>query len=297
MKILVYFSGGKDSHGCLIWAVKEYGAKNIKAVFCDTKWEHPITYEHINYVTTDLGVELITLTSEKYDGFVDMSVKKGRFPSTTARFCTEELKTKPAIDYVLSLNDSAIIIQGIRKDESFSRSKMEGQCMYFKYYFQPYGYDKNDKPKFHSYRKKEIIEYCKKYNADIIRPIFDWTGQQTIDYIKQNGHYPNPLYSSGFSRVGCFPCIMARHHEVFQIASNFPKEWKRIEDAEAETSRNLFPPDYIPKWAQTMKDKNGIKYPSAGDVKKYLIDKNRTGDLFKDKDEGFSCMSFYGLCE
>ena len=297
MKIIVHFSGGKDYHACLIWAVKEYGADKIQAVFCDTKWEHPTTYDHIKETTQKLGVELITLNSEKYDGFVDMAKQKGRFPSTTARFCTEELKTKPAIDYVLGLNDSVIVIQGIRKDESFSRSKMESQCMYFKYYFQPYGMDKKGKNKFHSYRSKEIKEYCKKYNADILRPIFDWTGQQTIDYIKSNGHYPNPLYSMGFSRVGCFPCIMVRHHEVYQIASQFPDQWNRIERAEAETKRSLFPPDYIPKWAQTQRDKNGIKFPSARDVKKYLLDKNATGDLFKEDGEGFSCMSFYGLCE
>ena len=50
MKIVVQFSGGKDSHACLINAVKEYGADKIEAVFCDTGWEHPDTYTHIDYV-------------------------------------------------------------------------------------------------------------------------------------------------------------------------------------------------------------------------------------------------------
>jgi tRNA(Ile)-lysidine synthase TilS/MesJ len=39
MKIIVSFSGGKDSHACLIEAVKKYGADKIEAVFCDTGWE------------------------------------------------------------------------------------------------------------------------------------------------------------------------------------------------------------------------------------------------------------------
>lgn len=297
MKILVFYSGGKDSQACLLWACKEYGNKNIQAVFCDTGWENPLTYQHIKETTNKLNVELITLKSNKYDGFVDMAVQKKRFPSTRARFCTEELKSKPAIDYVLSLNDNVIAIQGIRKDESFSRSKMESQCTYFKFYFQPYGTDKKGRPRYHTYRSKEIKQYCKTFNADIERPIFNWTGQQTIDYIIESGQQPNPLYSMGFSRVGCFPCIMARHHEVLQIALNFPNEWERIELAEQETKTSLFPPDYIPKWAQTGKDKNNISYPYAKDVKKYLLDKNATGDLFKEETEGFSCMSFYGLCE
>jgi 7-cyano-7-deazaguanine synthase in queuosine biosynthesis len=36
MKIIVQFSGGKDSHAALIWAVKKYGAENITAQFSDT---------------------------------------------------------------------------------------------------------------------------------------------------------------------------------------------------------------------------------------------------------------------
>lgn len=47
MKIIVSFSGGKDSQACLIWAVKKYGSKNVQAVFCDTGWEHSLTYKHI----------------------------------------------------------------------------------------------------------------------------------------------------------------------------------------------------------------------------------------------------------
>lgn len=43
MKIIVSFSGGKDSQACLIQATKQYGADKIEAVFCDTGWEHPDT--------------------------------------------------------------------------------------------------------------------------------------------------------------------------------------------------------------------------------------------------------------
>lgn len=116
MKILVSFSGGKDSQACLIQAFKQYGGGNLTAVFCDTGWEHPDTYKHVNDVCLQMGVRLITLKS-KYD-FVSLAAHKKRFPSTNARFCTSELKMKPMIDYVLSLKESCIIIQGIRAGES-----------------------------------------------------------------------------------------------------------------------------------------------------------------------------------
>lgn len=112
IKILVSYSGGKDSQACLIEAVRKYGADKVTAVFCDTGWEHPDTYHHIIETTKLLNVELVTLKS-KYD-FVSLAQYKKRFPSTKARFCTSELKIKPMIDYILSLDCSCIVIQGIR---------------------------------------------------------------------------------------------------------------------------------------------------------------------------------------
>ena len=125
MKIIVQFSGGKDSQACLLWAVKKYGNDKVTAVFCDTGWEHEDTYTHIHNVCNQLGVELITLKSSKYKDFVDMSIKKTRFPSTMRRFCTSELKIVPMIDYILSHDESFIVIQGIRGAESEKRSKLE----------------------------------------------------------------------------------------------------------------------------------------------------------------------------
>lgn len=296
MKILVFYSGGKDSQACLIKAVKDYGSDKIQAVFCDTGWENELTYTHIQETTKKLNVELVILKSKKYDGFIDMSKQKGRFPSTKARFCTEELKSKPSIDYVLGLNDHSIVIQGIRKDESFSRSKMEDQCSYFNFYFQPYGFDKNGNPKFHTYRKKEVLEYCKKYNCDVLRPIFYWTAQETIDYIKDNNQLPNPLYYQGFSRVGCFPCIMARHHEIKRIISVNPSVIEIIKQHEEDIGRTFFPPNYIPSQFTTGIDESGRKFTTMVDVEKYLKAKDQSELLYEDHG-GFSCMSYYGLCE
>jgi 3'-phosphoadenosine 5'-phosphosulfate sulfotransferase (PAPS reductase)/FAD synthetase len=285
MKILIFYSGGKDSQSSLIWAVKEYGVNNCEAVFCDTGWENPVTYKHIRDTTKQLGVKLITLKSKKYDGMLDLAKKKKRFPSTKARFCTEELKSKPAIDYVLSQQESVIVIEGIRKNESFNRSKMESECMYFRYYFQPMANGKT-----HSYRKKDIIEWCKTKDASKLRPIFNWSADRVINYIQENGQQPNWLYYQGFSRVGCFPCIMARHREIRLIIDNHPKQWEQLKKAENEIGRTFFPPDYIPKHSC----KNG-KYPTIEDIEIYMKRKNATLDMFEE--EKPSCMSFYGLCK
>lgn len=284
MKILVSYSGGKDSQACLINAVKKYGANNVTAVFCDTDWEHPATYAHITLTTEALGVEVEVLNPRF--GFVELAERKKRFPSTKARFCTSELKIKPMIDYVLSLKESCIIIQGIRAGESSTRAKMEPECMYFKSYFQPKANGKKE-----TYRGKEVREWCSKYDASILRPIFDWTSQQVIDCILEAGQEPNVLYYKGFSRVVCFPCIMCRHSEVRELMKD-DYAVDRLLDAERKIGRSFFPPDYIPKYAC----KNG-KYPMVEDVFKYVSDKNATLDMFE-PEGGYACMSlFHGLCE
>jgi len=288
MKVLVQFSGGKDSQASLIWSIKKYGKKNIIACFCDTGWEHQDTYMHINDVVQQLGVSLITLRSDKYKNFVDMSIKKGRFPSSQRRFCTSELKVVPMIDYILSQDDSFIIIQGIRAKESKVRAGYDMECSYFKEYF-------NDEVK-GLYHKRAVLEWCKTHDASVFRPIFYWSAQEVINYILANGQRPNPLYERGFSRVGCFPCIMCRKREIQLISKD---DWaaKRLIDAEKrmkveKRGSTFFSPGYIPARFCA----NG-QYPTIEEVFKYVNRFDTQLDMFE-PEEGYNCMSVYhGLCE
>lgn len=290
MKVIVTYSGGKDSQASLLWTLNNL-TKTPLVVFCDTGWEHPLTYKHLEETTKALGLELITLRSKKYSGMVDLADKKNRWPSVKARFCTVELKTMPMLDFILDeVKDHFVVIQGIRAAESPNRAKMESQCNYFKYYLEPYGYDKKGKPKYHTYRRREVLEYCKKYATDVLRPVFDWTGQQVIDYILQNWQEPNPLYRMGYKRVGCYPCIMASQRDVLNIMRQDPERFTYIGQLEKQIGSSFFGPDKIP--ARTYIG----SHPVIEDVIRYIEGLNATGDLFED-DTATSCMSFYGLCE
>lgn len=88
MKIIVTFSGGKDSLASLLW-IRNNLSKKFETVFCDTGWESEITYNHIKDIDQKLGLNIVYLKSKQYDGMIDMVKKKGRFPSTMSRFCTE----------------------------------------------------------------------------------------------------------------------------------------------------------------------------------------------------------------
>lgn len=287
------FSGGKDSLATLLWA--KDNLSDFEIVFCDTGWEHELTYQHIKDVAAQIGQEIKVIKSSKYDGFADMALKKGRFPSTKTRFCTEELKVKPSIDYVLSLEEDVVIYQGIRAEESASRRAMSPKDEYFKFYFEPYGKDKKGKDKYHSYRKKEIKAWCDRYSADVVRPIHKWSGEQVIEFILSKGYTPNPLYYKGMKRVGCFPCIMCTHSEIKGIVSGFPKTLELLKELEAQpelSNSSFFPPDYIPRQHCTKKTPHG-NMPTIADVEKYVSDNPNQTEMF----DRPSCMSYYNICE
>lgn len=290
MKIIVTCSGGKDSVAALLW-MRNNGYNNLDVVFCDTGWESPITYKYLDYLQEKLDFKLVTLKSNKFNGMIDLAEKKTRFPSSQRRFCTSELKVIPMIDYLLDVvKDDFMIVQGIRGAESESRSKMQAQCNYFKYYLEPYGISKNGKPKYYTYRRKEILEFTKNHATDVLRPIFNWTAQQVIEYILDNGLDPNPLYKLGMKRVGCFPCIMGGLQEVHQIAERFPERIAEIAEHEKRIGSSFFSADKIPS-----KYYSG-KIPLITDVVLYAKGKYDAGQLF-DEMTATSCMSYYGLCE
>ena len=291
MKVIVTFSGGKDSLASLLW-VRNNITKDFTTVFCDTGWEHPLTYKYIEEIRQQLGLNLVTLKSNKFNGMVDLARKKTRWPSSQRRFCTSELKTIPMIDYVLDeVRDDMLMIQGIRAAESARRAEMSKQCTYFKYYVQPYGKDKHGKDKFHTYRRKDVLTFRSKYADDLLRPVFDWTAQQVIDYILENGLQPNPLYRMGYKRVGCYPCVMASQQDIYNISVQDPERISYIAELEKRIGSSFFGPDKIPA-----KHYKG-EYPLIGDVVRYVQNKHSTGSLFDDDDVATSCMSYYGLCE
>lgn len=298
MKIIVSFSGGKDSTACLLWALNEGGFKreSLTAVFCDTGWEHADTISYIDSTCKTLGVKLVTLRSKKYEGFLDMAIKKGRFPSTKARFCTEELKSKPMIDYLLDeVQDHCLIIQGIRNQESLARSKMQKNCTFFRYYVDPYSV-KDGKELRHTYRKVDVLAFRAKFADDILRPIISWRAEQVMAYILSHGLKPNPLYYRGAKRVGCYPCIMSNHAEVKAMLANDPEYAERLINAERQANRTFFPPNYIPQRFHTGYDSvSGKSICTVSDVAKYLTEQK--GSLFMDETEHRLCMSYYQICE
>lgn len=262
----VAFSGGKDSTALLLWAKENL--PSFVPIFCDTKWEHAITYAYIEKIDRDLlGGTLIRLESIRYHRGMRQLVRlKGRVPSPKARFCTQHLKIEPMQHWIGKQGDEVTLYQGIRADESDSRRNMP-DC-----------------------------EWSEIYDCEVRRPLFRWTAEQVFTFLASHGVEPNPLYKLGARRVGCFPCILITHGELKRLTDTCPEVWDRIAELEGYANgRSFFPPNFIPKRFQSGHDpKSGKSYVRVEDVRKYLLqmDQKRL-----DLAPIASCLSVYNLCE
>ena len=233
---LVSVSGGKDSQASWIWMKNNYPRSNIRAYSCDTGWEHEETYKHLDYLEDTLG-RIDRISSEKYDGFEDMCIKRKGFPTRIGRFCTVELKIKTSESYIRKWIDAGykvINVVGVRADESRNRSgEGKWKCTFL-----------GDIPKYRKYKRKikppsknSLKKYYKKENAIVTyQPIVHWEERQVYEYNIKNNTKNNPLYTKGFTRVGCIPCIMARVGEIGLLEAKYIDRIDKLEKNVAKVS-------------------------------------------------------------
>ena len=302
-------SGGKDSTALLLYAI-ERGVP-FRSVFADTGHEHPQTYEYLDYLESKLGITIQRvkpdfakrmegkrkyiaehwaqegIPQERVDRAIellkptgipmlDLCMWKGRFPSTKARFCTDELKVLPInLQVVFPLQREGYKVwswQGVRADESRARA----------------GYAKVER------LDGGVIAY---------RPLLRWTASDVFVMHHKHGVAPNPLYKQGMGRVGCMPCIMCRKDELSEIARRFPEVIERLEEWEmlVSTVSKRGSGTFFPAVSTGAESDADISYKTNGirtAVEWSMTTRGgRQFDLFKATDPIPECSSHYGLCE
>lgn len=275
MHNIVCFSGGKDSTALVLWAKDTLG--EFTTVFCDTGWEHPITYAYVEEINQQqLGGAMVYLHSEKYEDLMECWLDHHIFSNASARFCTEDMKIVPLHKFFGSIDDEVTAYQGIRADESQKRMRM---------------------------RDEEWVDDAGGYL--IRRPLFRWTAKEVFDFHETHGIEPNPLYRMGASRVGCWPCVLANLRDIKAFLIATPEIKSRLIEAEqrmwertGDTKRTFFPAGFIPDrfCSQNVTSRKGreVGKPTSRDVFRYLerVDEDQLPLL-----PARSCMSVYNLCE
>ena len=180
MKYLVSLSGGKDSTALLHWTLQRRSKLDIVPFYIDTEWEHPSTYEYLDYLDELFDIKIVRLKNKM--GFEELCKHEKMIPSFHAKFCTRILKMERSNDFVNSFDESVVVMTGVRRDESEKRKDEQ------------------------SHKVVNGIKY--------IQPLAYWSTQEVYDYLTINSIKLNPLYLKGFSRVGCYPCIFANQKDI-----------------------------------------------------------------------------------
>jgi len=206
-KVIVNYSGGKDSTAVLLLALEIWGPK-IRVVHADTGNRWPETLPYIRSLQEDLGIRIEILKNDRL--FFDLVEHKGFWPSARFRFCTFDLKAKPTHRWVLEnkMRDGVQIL-GLRKDESKRRAKLGSfSC--------GGGKERGQVQGFSCHRVKGV--------SDMWYPILEWKTQDVYRYIESRGVTLNPIYDF-CSRLGCPTCLFAPTLGIYQFAKRHPAEF------------------------------------------------------------------------
>jgi len=211
---VISVSGGKDSTATLLKALEEYEKEQLIVIFNDTGWEHPCTYDYLDYLESTLDIEIKRLTPKDNIDLPDLIRKMKQFPHPSYRFCTETLKQNPFMKFIEDnkLFDSTNWV-GVRRAESIARRRkyleVDPRKEYpVRMFFTSYTYD----------LKRVRMRF----------PVIHLTVLEIFEYIKSKGIDVNPLYKKGHTRVGCYPCLLSSKKDIMRLLGD-PVGLERID--------------------------------------------------------------------
>lgn len=221
--------------------------------------------------------EALALLHPTGDAFRDLLVLHGTMPQKTGKFCSLELKTELAWDYISEYLDSShegeevFWWSGVRAQESPVRAGLPIS--------EPCGMDGSG-------------------YVTSLRPILDLTHEQVFELCEYVGVPHNPLYTQGDKRVGCGECFEANKRAIrnsFTRAPYLLYRTKMLEEVVAKVNRRAIQLNkkYVPFFREAYRLKQYDNWASAEQVFEWSKQGRGSGEEIIIN----SCDSVYGLCE
>lgn len=175
-------------------SLQHFERDEILGLFCDTQFEHPTTYEHVDWIEMLYGVAIHRIST---GDVLTRCLRYERFPSGAARFCTDDLKIRPSKWFYENLAAKQgvgfEVWYGMRSDESPERERRYRGKIDTQLYAP------------HEVLPKKYPEHLARMGVMFKLPVLEWSTSEVFEFL--NGE-ENPLYEH-FDRVGCFPCLAA----------------------------------------------------------------------------------------
>ncbi len=184
-RIIVPWSGGKDSTAVLLLTLRTFKKDYVVPIFVDTGLELDLNYIYVKYVSKLLNIDTIV----EYAG-IDKAIESRELPTHENRWCTK-MKINALYRAISKVSDKPLIVVGDRDNESLLRLK------------------------------RPFIRTHGKYMQ--VAPIKYWSSIMVQLYLLMNRVPLNPLYMIGFYRIGCYICPAYRVWEL-NIAQRYFEE-------------------------------------------------------------------------
>lgn len=204
-KLVISFSGGKDSTVTADVVVKALSNPSLVHIFGNTTLEFPSTVAYAERFRENHPQAIFLFAKNDEQVFMDVCEDIGP-PARLMRWCCSMFKTGPITRVINSLYRSQQILTfyGIRKWESVSRSKYN--------------------------RVEDDAESVKIQQQTVASPIFFWKDIDIWLYILAEEVDFNEAYRLGYDRVGCWCCPNNNQRAQFLSRIYMPEQSKKWRD-------------------------------------------------------------------
>lgn len=219
-KVIVNFSGGKDSTVAILKVLRKYPKKDVILSYQDTGADYLETLPHVKRIAKLFKLSLVIL--KRYEDFWELARRMRHFPTPRMRNCTLYLKVRELNKWIRAnrenLGNEIIIVSGIRAEESLHRSKLP------------------------EWGLNETTLKDGSFVAKTWLPCLELKEKQVYDIIKSEGLPLHPCYE--FSRrCNCWCCFFQPNCMVREYAKMHPELYEKaclLEDEIKHKWKNEF---------------------------------------------------------
>lgn len=185
----VLWSGGKDSTATLLWTLENVQHRSWNVLYIEvTGNTHPLCTQYVRDLSRRLGIEDKLLVVRTRD-FFELMERWGPPLLGAYRWCLYQVK-KPAFK-----SANRICVSGVRRSDSKVRARG-------------------------SWINRMLLDM----DLFVINPLFDWSKEQVLDYLKDRGVPQNPCYALYHNSGNCMFCPYADKLHVRAVMSD--PEWR-----------------------------------------------------------------------